>query len=241
MVVVTSFTNSTIPGEIAFRIFQDMRGEQTLYRILASNTTRLASPVSAQADVLVVEDASRLPVPDLPQGSFGLITIDGERIAYRVRNTATNEISGLLRGTAGTAASAHAAGSPIYDITPANALPLQYQNRYDRDRSMTNGTDITFVAADLALDDLDSSELGEALQVLLAGRLLQLGTDYTITSIDPIVVTLGQVPDAGLEIELRILRARSLYQPGINTASDGRPLQETMTDAARFIRGVGGV
>jgi len=45
-------------------------------------------------------------------------------------------------------------------------------------------------------------------------------------------------PQSGYQVSIRVRRGESWYQPGINTASDGVPLQETQTQAARFIRGV---
>ena len=93
VVSITSYTDSVIPGAIAFRIFQDMRGLQSTYRITESTTTELTTDLSATADVIYVADANALSEPNLPQGIFGLITIDGERIAYRNRDTVNNTVS----------------------------------------------------------------------------------------------------------------------------------------------------
>jgi hypothetical protein len=101
IMVITEFTNSVVPEAMAFRIYQDMRGVQATYRITSATTTAVSQAVSATDDIIYVDDASVLSAPDLPNGIFGVITIGGERIMYRVRDTALNFVSSLLRGTAG--------------------------------------------------------------------------------------------------------------------------------------------
>ena len=123
----------------------------------------------AQADIIYVEDASVLPTPDLANGLFGLITINGERIAYREKDTQNNTVSGLRRGTAGTGAAAHAAGSDVYDISIGNLLPLEYQDRTVVNSAVATGTATVFTAPDISVLTLDSTELIEAVQVYQGG------------------------------------------------------------------------
>ena len=104
VVAITSHTQSPVPGSLAFRIFQDMRGLQSTYRITPQSTTVLTQSLSASGDIIYVEDAAKLDEPNLAQGIFGLITIDGERITYRERDVIANTLTGLRRGTAGTGA-----------------------------------------------------------------------------------------------------------------------------------------
>jgi hypothetical protein len=79
-------------------------------------------------------------------------------------------------------------------------------------------------------------DLGRPVVVQVGGSTLD--TDqYTVTSIAPVSVTLDIAPDSDIEIDISVIRGVSWYQPGIGTASDGIPLQETDTQAARFIRG----
>ena len=132
IVVVTEFTESIVPEAIAFRIFQDMRGVQATYRITPSTTTVLMQNLSATADIAHVRDASALTQPNLPDGIFGVCTINGERIMYRERNTALNTISGLMRGTGGTAATSHLVGAEVYDIGRGNLLFEEYQDYIDK-------------------------------------------------------------------------------------------------------------
>lgn len=230
VVAITSVTNSVIPGEIAFRIFQDMRGAQSTYRITNSTTTQLAQPLMGFDDVIYVTDASRLSEPNLEQGIFGLITINGERIAYRERDTDNNTVSGLRRGTAGTGAAEHTPGSLIYDIGIGNLLPLEYQDRIVRQDTLADGSETTFVATDITVTDAAAVEV-------YVGGILQAG-GYTITVEDPVTVVFDVAPANGYQVSIQVRRGLSWYQPGTNTASDGVALQETNTAAARFIRGL---
>lgn len=124
VVAITTFTNSTVPDATAFRIFQDMRGLQNAYSITLGTTTRLVQDLALTDDVIYVEDASNLSQPNLVNGVFGLITINGERIAYRDRDTINNTVSGLRRGTAGTGAATHVAGAYVYDIGAGNLINI---------------------------------------------------------------------------------------------------------------------
>jgi hypothetical protein len=236
VVAITSYTQSVVPNALAFRIFQDMRGAQGTYRITPETTTVLTQGLAAQGDVIYVQDASRLSEPNLPQGIFGLITINGERIAYRNRDNVNNTISGLRRGTAGTGAAEHAAGSAVYDIGPGNLLPLEYQDRVVFDNFLADGTQTLFVAESIVVTDLDSTELVEAVEVYVGGILQTSG--YTVTGSDPVTIVFASAPESGYQVSIRVRRGESWYKPGINTASDGVPLQETETQAARFIRGL---
>jgi hypothetical protein len=235
VVAITSFTSSVVPGEIAFRIFQDMRGQQSTYRITDATTTVLTQALSASDDIIYVADAANLSQPNLPQGIFGLITINGERIAYRNRDTVANTVSGLRRGTAGTGASAHAAGSAVYDIGFGNLLPAEYQDRVIADNFLGDGVTTMFTADNINIYNADSTEINDAVQIYVGG-ILQSG-GYTITGDSPVTVVFAIAPTAGYQVSIRVRQGLSWYEPGINTASNGVALQETDTAAARFIRG----
>jgi hypothetical protein len=235
VVAITSVTQSILPGEIAFRIFQDMRGSQSTYRITAASTTVLSQILRAQDDVIYVVDASRLSEPNLEQGLFGLITIDGERISYRTRDVVNNTLSGLRRGTAGTAVAEHTAGTAVYDIGIANLLPAEYQDRVARQDTLADGSQTTFIAEDISLSDLTMAQIQDAVQVFVGGALQSGG--YTIVSDAPVTVTFDQAPVRGLEVTIAVRQGLSWYEPGPGTASNGIALQETATAAARFIRG----
>jgi hypothetical protein len=133
VLAVTEFTNNIVPEATGFRIFQDMRGVQATYRITAKTTTVLLQDLSTTDDTAHVMDASALSEPTLELGIFGVVTIDGERIMYRDRNVGLNTISGLRRGTAGTATGAHVAGADVYDLGRGNFLTEQYQDYLVKD------------------------------------------------------------------------------------------------------------
>jgi len=235
IVAITSFTQSVVPGAIAFRIFQDMRGLQSTYRITSATTTAVANAVGATDDMIYVDNAAALSEPNLPLGIFSLITINGERITYRNRDTANNTVSGLRRGTAGTGATDHAADSAVYDIGRGNLLPAEYQNYVVSQDFLANGTITSFVATDISIIGLDSTELADAVEVYVGG-ILQLG-GYVIDTADPVNVVFDVAPTQNYQVTILVRRALSWYEPGPTTPSNGIALQEQTTEAARFIRG----
>lgn len=235
VVAITSYTQSVVPGAIAFRIFQDMRGLQSTYRITKSTTTLLTAALDATDDVIYVANASALSEPNLPQGIFGLITIDGERIAYRFRDTVNNTVSGLRRGTAGTAAANHTADTAVYDIGFGNLLPVAYQNYTVSQDFLANGIQTVFTTDDITLVDMTQEEIDRAVEVYVGGILQQGG--YTILSSGPVSITFTVAPTANYQVTIAVKRGLSWYEPGPNTASNGIALQEQTTAAARFIRG----
>lgn len=94
-----------------------MRGVQATYRMTVATTTQLAQPLGQYDDVIYLVDASTQGEPNLAANIWGVLTVNGERIMYRERDTVNNTISSLLRGTAGTAAASHDIGSTVYSGT----------------------------------------------------------------------------------------------------------------------------
>jgi hypothetical protein len=213
-----------------------MRGIQSTYRITPSTTTTLVQPVLATDDIIYVADATALIEPNLADNIWGALTIDGERIMYRVRNTVDNTVSSLLRGTAGTAAAPHAVGAAVYNIGPGNLLPAEYQNYIVVDKTLGNGSTTTYVANDIDISQEDSTIRDETVQVYIGGTLQTSG--YTITANNPVTVEFTVPPAAGVEVDILVRRGVTWYAPGADTASNGVPLQETETKAARFLRGL---
>jgi hypothetical protein len=256
VLAVTEFTNSIVPEAMAFRIFQDMRGVQATYRITELTTTTLAQPLSATANIAYVENASRLSDPNLPLGIFGVVTIDGERIMYRQRDTAFNTISGLMRGTAGTGAASHEVDAYVYDTGRGNLLPTEYQDYVVSDTSMGDGTTSVFYAPSIEFEDfLDSSSERPAIEVYVGGVRQYAYSDttatsqyrYFVTDYDPLAVDFVvdqsvypplTAPAAGSEVTILVRQGVTWYQQGVGTASDGVALQDTNTLPARFLRGL---
>jgi hypothetical protein len=259
VVMITMFTNSVVPKAMAFRIFQDMRGIQATYRITPQSTTTLAQTLLEDADIVYVTNASNLSEPALSSNVWGVVTINGERIMYRTRNTTNNTISGLLRGTAGTAVADHIAGTEVYDMGRGNILSEQFQNYIVSDTTVANGTELQFYAPDINLifDSAEGFELlpydagnvsGEPgsydygqgdptdqVEVYVGGT--QLFSGFSVISSSPVSVLLEVAPPEGVEVTILVRRGVTWYNPGAGTASDGVPLQETNNQIARFLRG----
>jgi hypothetical protein len=248
--IVTEFTNSIVPEAVAFRIFQDMRGVQATYRMTTATTTQVSQPVTATADIIYVENAAALSEPDLPAGVFGLITINGERIMYRYRDLVANSVYGLQRGTAGTATSSHAVGADVYDIGRGNLLNVQYQDYVVKDTGMGDGTTAVFYAPSIDIADFgDSSTVYvESIEVYVGGIRQYNYSDtsanseyrYIVSLFDPLAIEFivddtYAAPAAGSEVTILQRRGKSWYQPADGNPSNGVSLQETDTQAARFL------
>ena len=235
-VAVTMFTDNVVPEALAFRIFQDMRGVQATYRITAATTTELAQTLLPADDVIRVRSAAALAVPDINNNIWGVLTVNGERILYRNIDFVNNTVSSLLRGTAGTAITTHAAGSAVYNLSRFNLAPAEYQDRLVSATYLSDGTTTQF-STEVDLGEYDLDFVSQAVEVYVGGAL-QPKNSYLILAIDPVVILFDDAPPAGQEIVIAVRQGLSWYEPGINTPSDGRPLQETNTVAARFFRGL---
>jgi hypothetical protein len=241
--VVTSMTNSVVNGAMSFRIFQDMRGAQAIYRITPETTTALTQALGQTDDIAYVVNASKLSTPNLEANIWGVVMIDGERIMYREIDTVNNTISSLLRGTAGTAAAEHDAGAEVTDMGRDNLLPLEYQNYVvsnidtaTRQYPLGDGSTTVFTAPAIYLGTAeDSTQLYEAVEVYVGG--IQLTSGFTVTAEDPVVVTFSTAPAAGSAVAILVRRGVDWYNPGAGTPSDGIPLQDTNNQIARFLRG----
>ena len=152
VIAITSFTQSVVPAAMAFRIFQDMRGVQATYRITPDTTTFTTAAVAITDDIIYVNNIDALTEPNIDSNIWGVLTIDAERIMYRYRDTGAGTVSGLLRGTAGTAISAHANGATVYNMSRGNLLPAEYQNYIVSDTTLANGTQTVFTAPNIIIE-----------------------------------------------------------------------------------------
>jgi hypothetical protein len=299
VLMVTEFTNSIVPNAMAFRIFQDMRGVQATYRITESTTTALSQPLDASDDIVYVVDVTALDEPALNSNIWGVLTVNGERIMYRERDTINNTVSGLLRGTAGTAIADHGTNSIVYNLGRGNLMPEQFQNYIVSKSVLADGITTVFVAQDINLAIDDSTVRDAGLEVYVGGTLQSqnfvgdgstvsfnlesniaitpvvlinqvvqtidvdytvttsvaggtvltfavapLSTDiidvcnYEITGDNPAEVTFITAPADGSEVTMLVRRGVTWYAPGAGTPSNGVALQDTDTQAARFLRGL---
>jgi hypothetical protein len=235
VVVAQLFTDSVVPEEMEFRIFQDMRGIQATYRMTPATTTVLTQPLLKNQDIIYVDNASALTQPNLEINIWGIITINGERIMYRVLDLETNTVSSLMRGTAGTAVAEHAVDSIVYNLGQGNLAPVEYQDHIVYTNTLADGSTTTFSAANIDLSALTLSFAEQAILIYVAG--LRVYTGYTVDSVAPATITFDTAPRAGYEVSIRVRQALGWYQPANGNPSDGQALQVTQTDAARFFRG----
>jgi hypothetical protein len=224
------------PG-IELRIFQDMRGVQATYRMTAATTTALAQTLYANDDIVYVDDAGALAVPDLANNIWGVITVNGERIMYRDIDFMANTVSSLLRGTAGTAVDSHAVGSIVYNTNRDNLAPAIYQNTYVGSETLADGSTITFTA-DVELGATSfvnpSTTTADCVLVYVGGLLQTSG--YTVTDNNPVTVEFDTAPTAGYQVTIQIRQGLGWYGTG-STEYGGTPLQDATTLAAQFFRG----
>jgi hypothetical protein len=236
VVVITSFTPFTVPGPMAFRIFQDMRGAQATYRITPDTTTVTTAAVTMDSDVIYVENITALSEPNLDANVWGVLTIDAERIMYRYRDPVARTVSGLMRGTAGTARAAHANGAIIYNMGLGNLLPEQYQNFIESNSFLGDGTTTVFEATDVnVIDFIDSTLLVEAVEVYVGGTRVTAG--YSIIYDNPVIVEFDTAPPDGVGITILIRKGKWWYNVATE-AQKQQSLQESNNPAARFLRGL---
>ena len=222
IVAVTSMTQSVLPGEMKFRIFQNMRGQQTTYRITKSTTTVLTENITSTSDSIAILDASRLSAPDLENNIFGLCMIDGEQIAYRSIDLITNTISGLRRGVAGTAAASHASGAEVTDMGAGNILFEYYQDRVNTQSWLDPVNTVEFVNPLLTINDSALAYLGGIVSVLIDGEL-QATSSYTLVGINPVVIVLDVIPPVGTRIDVNVLQISGVSQTTTFTANGNTP------------------
>jgi hypothetical protein len=96
------------------------------------------------------------------------------------------------------------------------------------DFSIANGTAVTFNT---------TINLTIPVRVYVAG-IEQDPSTYQVTSLDPVTVLFDTAPPSSLEIAIFVRLGVTWYAPGAGTPSDGVPLQDTNTPAARFLRGL---
>jgi hypothetical protein len=80
---ISVFSNtSPSVNDYAFRLFHDMNGRIDAHRISAANTTTLSSNLSMTSNVIYVNNASRLPLPNPVLSIPGMVFIGSEKISY---------------------------------------------------------------------------------------------------------------------------------------------------------------
>jgi hypothetical protein len=207
--MVTQITDSVVPEAMEFRIFQDMRGVQATYRMTTDTTTALAQPLSDSADVIYVANAASISEPNAANNIWGVITINGERIMYRERDTVNNTVSSLLRGTAGTAAANHAVDSIVYDLGRGNLMPVEFQDYIDSNTFIGNGNTVAYTT-DIVIDNRPIVSIGGSVEVYI-DSILQNNNTYSVTALEPVVVVFNNsVPEAGTIVRIEVTNTFSV-------------------------------
>jgi hypothetical protein len=203
VVIITEFTNSVVPEAMAFRVFQDMRGAQAIYRITADSTTTLTQPLELQDDIIYVENAENLAATDISANIWGVLTIDGERIMYRNRDTVNNTVSSLRRGTAGTAIAEHRSGAYVYAMARGEIMPAEFQN-YVSSNTFVGDNSTTSYTTDIVIDNRPIVSVGGSVDVYI-NSILQNPNSYRVTALEPVVVVFDSIiPVSGSIIRIDV-------------------------------------
>ena len=110
--------------DLAFRLFDNMAGDHSFYRIAAAYTAVLSADLHITDTEIHLVDASVLPNPNTTAAVPGVVFIAGEKITYYVRDLVTNTLSQLRRAVDGTGSqSVHAAGSLVIDASVQQIIP----------------------------------------------------------------------------------------------------------------------
>ena len=140
-IYVTSITDSIVPNTLSFKIFSDMRGNTAMYKISRSNTANLIKQLEITDDIIYLDDVNALGEPNIDVSIFGIVNINGERITYRERDLENNTISGLMRGSAGTAINTHIYDSDVVDVSSGSVVATPYNKIWYQqgENSASNG------------------------------------------------------------------------------------------------------
>ena len=104
-----------------------------------NNVTETTVRVQFTDDIIYLEDATKLSLPQLSLNQIGLAFVGSERLAYRYIDYNNNTISGLIRGIGGTAAQDHEVGSTVVDAATPNIIPIAYRDRITAEQFTGDG------------------------------------------------------------------------------------------------------
>ena len=226
---VMYFAMESATGSTGFRIFKDMMNRTFYKRISKTATTKLTLDMTAGTQTITVEDASVLPTPNASANVPGVIFIDKERIEYFTKSGDT--LGQLRRGTLGTGIKGHGSGTEVVDASGTQTIPYAdtvYTNTFTGD-----GSTATF-----ALSQTPSS--ASELDIFIGGQRLLLTSEDGSTinySVDgsTTAVTLSTVPASGTQVKILHKRGQVWYTALDGNPADGKGLQASSTQQAKFI------
>lgn len=199
IVIVTIFTQDMVTQPNDWFIFQDMRGVQVTYTTAQDTVTNTTQDCTNDSDVIYVENAQALPVPDVDKNIWGVVMIGAERVMYRELNT--NSISSLLRGTAGTAATSHLSGTSVISMGKEQLAKKAEQNYIVSDSFLANGQTTTFTATNVSVNSTVEFN-NRAVQVFVGGT--RQTTGYTVNNFQPVTVQFEIAPKNGVEVTILV-------------------------------------
>jgi len=122
-------------SKFGYRQFKDMLNRTVYKRLGDSNSYRLAKDLKIFDKEIIVDDASKMFVPEKESNTPGVLFINGERIEYFVKDG--NSLQQLRRGTMGTGVKEiHNVGDQLFDQGFQQTVPYQDQtlvNTYNGD------------------------------------------------------------------------------------------------------------
>jgi hypothetical protein len=158
--------------------------------------------VSTADDIIYVDNAAALPEPNFDSNLWGVITINAERIMYRERDTVNNTVSSLMRGTAGTAITAHDQGAIVYNLGRTNLMSKDNQDYFESNSFEGDNSSTEFVTS-IVVDNRPIVYVGGSVEVYINN--VQLDQDeYTITQVEPVVVVLDSIPQSGSNVLVQV-------------------------------------
>jgi len=226
---VMYFALDSATGATGFRIFKDMLNRTFYKRISKNSTTSLVDDLVEGNSTIQIKDATLLPEPSITNNMPGVIFIDKERIEYFTKSG--NTLGQLRRGTLGTGIKDHSDGTLVVDASGTQTIPYAdtvYTNTFTGDGS-------TFAFA-LSQTPASASEL----DIFIGGQRLLLTSEDGSTinySVDgsSTTVTLSTVPADGTQVKILHKRGQVWYTALGSNPADGKGLQASTTQQARFI------
>ena len=225
-------------GATGFRIFKDMLNRTFYKRISKNATSEIADDVVEGSKEIQVKDGTKLSEPQIVysvDGSTvryivpGVIFVDKERIEYFTKSGDT--LGQLRRGTLGTGIKAHSSGAEVVDASGTQTIPYAdtiYTNTFTGDGS----------TVEFALSQTPSS--ASELDIFIGGQRLLLTSEDGSTinySVDgsTTAVTLSTAPASGTQIKILHKKGQVWYSAKDGNPSNGKGLQASTTQQARFI------
>ena len=235
---VMYFALESATGSMGFRIFKDMMNRTFYKRISKTHTTSLTETLAVDATEIVVADGSVLANPTSIIGLDGstvssivpgVIFVGKERIEYFTKSN--NRLGQIKRGTLGTGIKEHGSGAEVVDASGTQTIPYVdtvYTNTFTGD-----GSTATFT---LSQTPSSASEL----DIFIGGQRLLLTSEDGSTinySVDGSsnVVTLSSAPAYATQVKILHKRGQVWYTAADGNPADGKGLQGSTTQQAKFI------